>query len=55
MIHFLDINECVLRTDNCADEALCSNTEGSFFCLCKPGFTGDGVTCTGTTTIFYNF
>ena len=27
--------------------AECTNTEGSYTCECKPGFTGDGKECTG--------
>lgn len=36
---FLDINECVNETIICPDGARCNNTEGSFFCECKDGFT----------------
>ena len=43
----LDINECAIKTDNCSLHAICNNTEGSFNCNCKDGFTGDGINCTG--------
>ena len=43
-----DVNECEIATDNCGDNASCSNTEGSFECTCDQGFTGDGITCTDT-------
>ena len=42
-----DIDECVLNTDDCSDFAICTNTIGSYTCACKPGFVGDGKTCTG--------
>ena len=35
----LDINECTSNTANCAADRVCRNTEGSFSCDCKPGFT----------------
>ena len=38
-----DVDECALETDNCHDDALCANTDGSFTCACKDGFTGDGI------------
>ena len=45
---FADINECKTGEHNCdADHMYCNNTKGSFACLCKPGFTRDGLTCTG--------
>ncbi len=46
--HFcLDIDECAMKIDNCTGNAICNNTEGSFNCSCKPGFSGDGMNCTG--------
>ena len=40
-----DINECELDVDQCATNATCSNTEGSYECSCNTGFTGDGISC----------
>ena len=48
-----DIDECIEETDNCDDNAVCTNTDGSFTCLCDPGFGGDGVQCEGR-IFFYN-
>ena len=31
----------------CGENAECLNTEGSYSCGCKSGFTGDGYNCTG--------
>ena len=42
-----DINECELGIDNCSPNERCTNTIGSFECMCLPGFTGDGITCGG--------
>ena len=48
----IDIDECIDRSHNCANNAICDNTPGSFVCKCKPGFTGDGVSsCTGKTDV----
>lgn len=44
---FLDIDECVANTHDCAAEADCKNTEGSFICTCHDGYQGDGKTCQG--------
>lgn len=45
--HFLllDIDECAERSAKC--EQICENTEGSFICSCKFGWTldVDGLTC----------
>ena len=46
----LDINECVTGS-LCDNNALCENTEGSFMCVCKEGFDGDGFNCTGNRTV----
>eukprot|EP00054_Salpingoeca_dolichothecata_P030843 m.254431 g.254431 ORF g.254431 m.254431 type:complete len:1047 (+) comp26731_c0_seq15:89-3229(+) len=40
-----DIDECTIGADNCHIQADCINTVGSFNCVCKPGFIGDGVSC----------
>lgn len=43
---FIDVNEC-RSTNNCSKDAVCSNLPGSYSCSCKPGFTGDGLSCQG--------
>ncbi len=49
-----DIDECQRNTDNCdADNAQCTNTAGSFTCMCNEGFTGDGITCSGLISACY--
>ena len=43
-----DIEECAKITCNCSnDNATCKSSEGSFKCVCKPGFSGDRQNCTG--------
>ena len=46
LIH-TDIDECTASTGNCAEEATCMNTDGSYTCACHSGYTGDGVICNG--------
>ncbi|NNC02088.1 DUF4215 domain-containing protein [Corallococcus exiguus] len=41
-----DIDECAAGTDNCNQDATCTNIGGSFTCACNAGYEGDGVTCT---------
>ncbi|CAG5110171.1 Oidioi.mRNA.OKI2018_I69.chr2.g4598.t1.cds [Oikopleura dioica] len=41
-----DVNECYKGTDNCHYNARCVNTVGSFQCICKNGYQGNGVNCT---------
>ena len=38
-----DINECNLPND-CHPFAECFNTNGSYYCQCKAGYNGDGIT-----------
>ena len=47
-----DIDECTLNMNNCADDAACMDSDGSFTCTCDTGYIGDGVTCTGR-SMFY--
>ncbi len=43
-----DIDECVVGTDGCHNNANCMNTMGSFTCECMLGYTGNGKqTCQG--------
>ena len=44
---FPDMNECK-RNQPCDVNAICTNTEGSYVCTCHPGYTGNGLSCTGT-------
>ena len=41
-----DVDECTTGTDDCEDNAECTNNDGSFSCSCNNGWTGDGKTCT---------
>jgi len=54
IILIIDLNECTLGTHDCHAQATCTNTIGSFTCACKTGYSGNGVTCTGT-FFFYHF
>ena len=43
-----DIDECSEpSTVMCSSNANCVNTEGSFMCVCKDGFEGNGLICEG--------
>ena len=48
----LDVNECVSGGHNCHIHATCSNTIGSFDCMCNTGYRGNGLTCNGR---YYTF
>lgn len=47
---FLDIDECKNGEYSCHENALCSNTAGSYVCRCIRGFDGDGMTCVGNSS-----
>ena len=44
----IDINECTDNTHTCHANAICTNTEGGYNCVCRSGHTGNGEVCTGT-------
>ena len=41
------MDECSADSSPCDENADCTNSDGSYFCTCKQGFTGDGTTCDG--------
>ncbi|XP_022805208.1 neurogenic locus notch homolog protein 1-like [Stylophora pistillata] len=45
-----DTDECVTGLHNCSPNAYCNNTNGSYNCTCKPGFTGNGQECKRVTS-----
>ena len=47
-----DVDECNGEGSghNCDVNAVCTNTDGSFMCECKDGWSDDGVSCTGEYT-----
>ncbi|XP_067056030.1 uncharacterized protein [Acropora muricata] len=40
-----DVDECTAFPNICGADADCHNTDGSYICNCKAGYTGDGKTC----------
>ena len=40
-----DVNECEIGSDNCDENAECTDTIGSFNCSCKFGYSGNGTFC----------
>ena len=47
MVITIDINECEEGTHTCHQNAVCVNTNSSYKCSCKDGYTGNGTTCYG--------
>ena len=49
-ISFPDIDECTDNFHNCDVTATCTNTAGSFTCVCNTGYSrsADGESCIGT-------
>ena len=43
----VDVNECTTDAHSCNFNAYCNNTSGSYNCNCNPGFSGNGISCTG--------
>ena len=46
LLFFSDIDECSLER-TCVPEAVCTNSFGSFSCVCRIGFTGNETYCAG--------
>jgi len=44
---YSDIDECAANNGGCDTNAICSNTIGSYFCHCKPGYYWSGTNCIG--------
>jgi len=42
-----DIDECSAESIPCDENADCTNTDGSYSCSCKQGFSGNGTVCGG--------
>ena len=43
-----DIDECGdSNLNNCSEIANCTDTVGSYECMCSEGYTGDGFSCEG--------
>ena len=52
VFHFSDINECTTGTADCDINSSCFNTDGSYQCLCKDGYTRDGKSCQGLNRLY---
>ena len=48
MLHIMssiDVDECVFGLHTCNERANCINTNGSYSCVCKQGYVGNGDFC----------
>ncbi|KRZ95167.1 Latent-transforming growth factor beta-binding protein 2 [Trichinella sp. T8] len=43
--HCEDVDECIYSDKICSPLATCVNTIGSYKCICKPGYAGNGTFC----------
>ncbi|XP_028411848.1 uncharacterized protein LOC114534585, partial [Dendronephthya gigantea] len=50
-----DYDECTQNTHACDPNADCENTDGSYTCQCRSGFTGNGKECTDVNECSLNF
>ena len=51
---FPDQNECEVMPDLCAENEVCTDTEGSYTCICPEGHESDGNRC-NKSNIIRNF
>ena len=49
LMHNTDTDECALGTFECGERYTCNNTEGSYECVCSPGYelSADKESCEG--------
>lgn len=47
-----DINECEEGSANCHPHAICVNEIGTFHCHCRPGYKGNGLSCSSDQSMF---
>ena len=40
-----DYDECLERSHDCNEQANCTNAYGSYNCICRQGYEGDGFSC----------
>ena len=52
---FPDIDDCSSGEHNCSHVAMCNNTIGSYNCICKEGYVGDGRNCSGKISFVMTF
>ena len=46
--HVLDIDECFTGMTSCDENADCVDNDGSYECICRIGYTGNGLSsCIG--------
>jgi len=45
---YTDIDKCTTNFHSCDVNAICQNTVGSYSCICKAGYIGDGKKCNAT-------
>ena len=43
---YSDIDECTTGAAACDANAICTDTAGSYECVCRSGYSGDGFSCT---------
>lgn len=42
-----DVDECIESPVACDGRSVCENTLGSYECVCRPGYRGNGTHCEG--------
>ena len=53
ILFFLDIDECSASPSVCDINAICSNTRGSYHCICQAGYSGmEKLAKVGENTLF---